>query len=393
VRHSHRQLGPGREGPQPPSQRRRKRRMFAAAAVLTALLLAAGLTVGFAWYLTSRLVAVTHVHDTYPLRVLAIGTGDATVMLTAGPDAAEPGSFRLAWPGGHGIAGSVTASGNGFVTRRISDITGHLAVGQQAGIEPGRYTGDPMTALGLHYSTVRVPTALGEMPAWQISGRRSTWVILIHGLGGNRADTLAVIPALHDLGFPILAITYRNDVGAPASPDHQNHLGATEWRDVDAAVRYATGQGASGVVLFGYSLGGAMAMVTAEDSPVRSRVRGLVLDSPILDWQATLSYQGHRHGLPAPLVSLTERLLAWRTSLSSAQFNQVQHETSLHVPVLLIQGTADTIVPPGLADAFARGRPRLVTYLRVAGADHVSAMDTDPGAYRAALARFLTGYP
>ena len=70
-----------------------------------------------------------------------------------------------------------------------------------------------------------------------------------------------------------------------------------------------------------------MAMVTAEDSPVRSRVRGLVLDYPILDWQATLSYQGHRHGLPAPLVSLTERL------------------------------------------------------------------DTDPGAYRAALARFLTGYP
>ena len=49
------------------------------------------------------------------------------------------------------------------------------------------------------------------MPAWQISGRRSTWVILVHGLGGNRADTLAAIPALHVLGFPILAITYRND--------------------------------------------------------------------------------------------------------------------------------------------------------------------------------------
>ncbi len=67
-------------------------------------------------------------------------------------------------------------------------------------------------------------------------------VILIHGLGGNRADTLAVIPARHDLGFPVLAIAYRNDVGAPASPDHQNHLGASEWHDVDAAVRYAPGQ-------------------------------------------------------------------------------------------------------------------------------------------------------
>jgi uncharacterized protein len=367
--------------------------MFAAAALLTVLLLVAGLIMGFAWYLTSRLVAVTHVHDTYPLRVLAVGTGDATVTLTAGPDAAEPGSFRLAWPGGYGVVGPVIASGDGSVTRRISDVTGHLTVGQQAGIEPGRYIGDPMTALGIHYATVGIPTPLGEMPAWQISGRRSTWVILVHGLGGNRADTLAAISALHVLGFPILAITYRNDAGAPASPDYQSHLGATEWRDVDAAVRYATKQGASGVVLFGYSLGAAMAMVTAEDSPVRGRVRALVLDSPILDWQGTLNYQGDRHGVPAPLISLAERLLAWRTGLDFAQFNQLQHETSLQVPVLLIQGTADTIVPPGLADAFARARPRLVTYLRVAGADHVSAMDTNPGAYRAALARFLAAYP
>ena len=393
MRHSNRQPGPGREDPLQPSKRRRKRWMFAAVAMLIALLLVAGLTVGFAWYLTSRLVAVTHVHDTYPLRVLAVGTREATVTLTAGPDAAEPGSFRLAWPGGYGIVGPVIASGNGFVIRRISDVTGHLTVSQQAGIEPGRYVGDPMTALGIHYTTVGVPTPLGKMPAWQISGHRSTWVILVHGLGGNRADTLAAIPVLHALGFPILAISYRNDAGTPASPDHQSHLGATEWHDVDAAIRYATEQGASGVVLFGYSLGAAMAMVTAENSPVRGRVRGLVLDSPILDWQATLTYQGDRHGLPAPLISLAESLLAWRTGLDFAQFNQLQHETSLQVPALLIQGTADTIVPPGLADAFARARPRLVTYLRVAGADHVSAMDTDPGAYRAALARFLDGYP
>jgi pimeloyl-ACP methyl ester carboxylesterase len=393
LRHSHRQPGQGREGRRPPGRRRRKRWMFAAFAVLTALLLVAGGTAGFAWYLTSRLVTVTHVNDTYPLRVLAIGAGDATVTLTAGPDAAEPGSFRLAWPGGHAIAGPVTAYGSGFVIRRLSSVTGDLTAGQQAGIEPGRYTGDPLTALGIRYTTVRVPTPLGGMPAWQISGRRSTWVILVHGLGGNRADTLAVIPALHTLGFPILAITYRNDAGAPASPDHQSHLGATEWHDVDAAVRYATGHGASGVVLFGYSLGATMAMVTAEDSPVPGRVRGLVLDSPILDWQATLTYQGRRHGLPAPLISLAEMLLAWRTGLNFAQFNQLQHETSLHVPVLLIQGTADTIVPADLADAFARDRPRLMTYLRVAAADHVSAMDTDPSAYRAALTRFLTGYP
>jgi len=333
------------------------------------------------------------VHDTYPLHVLAVDTRGMTITLSDGPDAAESGIFRLAWPGGHARVGPVTASGPGSVTRRLSHVSGRLAPGEPAGIEPDPYTGNPFTALGIPFTTVRVPTPLGGMPAWQITGRRSTWVMLIHGLGGSRADTLPVMPALRALSFPVLAITYRNDAGAPASPDHQSHLGATEWHDIEAAIRYATSHGASGVVLFGYSLGGAMAAVTAEDSPLRGQVRGLVLDSPVLNWLATLDYQAHRHGLPWPLNSLTETLLSWRTGLSYAQFDQLQPESSLRVPVLLIQGSADTIVPPALAGAFARARPRLVTYLPVTGADHVSAIDTDPSGYRAALTRFLSRFP
>jgi pimeloyl-ACP methyl ester carboxylesterase len=376
-----------------PAGRRGPRWRSLAFILLALLFLLAGSAAGFAWYLTSRLIAVTRVHDSYPLRVLAVGSQDRAVTLSAGPDAAEPGTFRLAWPGGQARAGPVTASGPGFVTRQLSHVRGRLAPGEPAGIEADPYTGDPYTALGIPFTTVRVLTPLGGMPAWQITGRRSTWVILIHGLGGSRADALPVMPRLHALGFPMLAITYRNDAGAPASPDHQSDLGATERHDVTAAVRYAASHGASGVVLFGYSLGGDMAAVTAEDSPVRSLVRGLILDSPVLNWRATLEYQGRRHGLPQPLISLTEALLSWRTGLSYAQFDQLQQESSLHVPVLLIQGSADTIVPPAAAGAFARARPGLVTYLRVAGADHVSAIDTDPSGYRAALTRFLARYP
>ena len=360
--------------------------------LLGLLLLLTSATAGFAWYLTSRLVAVSHVYDIYPLRVLAIAAG-TTVRLSSGPDAAEPGSFRLAWPGGHASAGPVTGSGPGFVTRQLSHVSGHLAVGASVGVEPDPYTGDPRSALGIPFTTVRVHTPLGGMPAWLIAGRRSTWMILIHGLDGSRADTLPVMSALRSLGFPMLAITYRNDAGAPASPDHQSHLGATEWHDVEAAIRYAADHGARHVVLFGYSLGGAMAMVTADNSPLRGQVCALVLDSPILDWQATLTYQGRRHDLPQPLISLTETLLAWRTGLDYGQFDQIRHEAKLRVPILLIQGTADTIIPPAVADAFALGDPRLVTYLRVSGADHVSAIDTDSLGYRAALTRFLVQYP
>jgi hypothetical protein len=256
----HRARGPGsgrtRHG------RRSQRVLLALLVTALAAVLAA------TWYVSGRLMTITHVHDTYPLHVLARDAAKGTIVLGRGPDAAEPGTFRLAWPGGHAIIGAVVASTAATVTRRLSAVHGRLIVGHRAGIEANPYTGDPMSALQLGFSTVSVSTALGAMPAWYLPGRRSTWVILVHGLGGSRADTLPAIPTLHALGYPMLAISYRNDPGAPQSPDHRTHLGATEWHDVASAVAYAMRHGASGVVLYGYSLGGAIALILAR--PVRS---------------------------------------------------------------------------------------------------------------------------
>jgi pimeloyl-ACP methyl ester carboxylesterase len=342
---------------------------------------------------TDRLTAITHVQDSYPLRVLASDPNSRIVVLNRGPDATEPGTFRLAWRSGHAVVGGVLSATRQTVTRRVLTVSGHLQVGEHVGIEPDLYTGDPRTALQLGFSTVSVPTTLGAMPAWYIPGRRSTWVILIHGLGGSRADTLPPMPTLHALGYPMLAVSYRNDLDAPSAPDHRSHLGASEWHDVAAAVAYAVGHRASGVVLYGYSLGAAMALIVARDPATRPYIRAVILDSPLLDWPATLDYAARRKGIPQAFAALTETLLAWRTPIDYAQFNQLAQERQLRAPVLLFQGSGDTVVPPNLARQFAHNRPRLVTYVPVAGADHVSAIDTDPSAYKSALQRFLAAWP
>jgi pimeloyl-ACP methyl ester carboxylesterase len=357
---------------------------------LTVLLVA---VVGGAWYVSGRLMAIVHAYDAYPLRVLTIDPGRGIVVLDRGQDAMEPGTFRLAWHGGQATVGPILSATRTVVRRRIYAIRGRLRTGTAVGIEPGLYTGNPMTALHLRFSTVSIPTPLGGMPAWYLPGRRSTWVILIHGLGGSRTDTLPPMPTLHSLGYAMLASTYRNDVGAPQSPDHHNDLGATEWHDVSGAVDYALTHGASSVVLYGYSLGGSMALNLARDPRIRPYIRAVVLDSPLLDWPATLNYAAERQGIPQLFAALTEQVLAWRVGIDYSQFDQLTHERELRAPILLFQGTSDTIVPPRLATQFAHNRPDLVTYVPVTGADHVSAIDAAPSTYEAALRRFLARWP
>ncbi|MCZ9337233.1 alpha/beta fold hydrolase, partial [Streptomyces sp. TRM76130] len=80
----------------------------------------------------------------------------------------------------------------------------------------------------------------------------------------------------------------RGDAGAPRPPGGLRRFGETEWRDLDAAVRYAVDHGARKVVLLGWSTGATMALHTATRSALRDRIAGLVLDSPVLDWRATV---------------------------------------------------------------------------------------------------------
>ncbi|GAA4939905.1 hypothetical protein GCM10023238_01890 [Streptomyces heliomycini] len=103
-------------------------------------------------------------------------------------------------------------------------------------------------------------------------GARDTWVIAVHGLGTTREHTMNLMEFLHRHRFPVLAPAYRGDPGAPRSPDGLNHLGETEWRDLDAALHHAVDSGARQVVLYGWSTGATMALRTAARSEVRARV-------------------------------------------------------------------------------------------------------------------------
>nr|WP_256725715.1 alpha/beta fold hydrolase [Streptomyces sp. IMTB 2501] len=244
-------------------------------------------------------------------RLTVHGTAAGQIALTRDLASLRPGTYGLAGDGSHAVVGPVLEAAQhaaDTVVRRLERVThGALAAGDAVWLTPNLHVGNPGTALGLDHADIDVPGELGELPAWFVPGARDTWVIAVHGLGTTREQVMNLMAPLHARRVPVLALAYRGDLGAPRPPDGLNHLGETEWRDLDAAIRYAVRHGARRVVLLGWSTGATMALRAAERSPVRERIAGLVLDSPVLSWEATLRALARARHTPQPLLPLAVR--------------------------------------------------------------------------------------
>jgi pimeloyl-ACP methyl ester carboxylesterase len=343
-------------------------------------------TASAGWYFANQVLDARP--REYPLEVRSVD-GDL-VTLPRTDDTERDVPYGLVWLTGHARLGAVVGKDRNTVTRRVDEIThGTLQAGIRAYISSAVFDGDPLIARGLDFDEVSVPSELGPLPAWLVPGTSSTWVIAIHGRGGSRAEALRALPTLATAGLPTLVMTYRNDEGAPPSRDRRYHLGASEWHDVAAAISYARSRGASDVILYGWSMGGAATMMTLRRAEVASSVRAVVLDCPALDWAATLRLNARRRNLPAPLTWAAMRLVEQRIATRLAELNQVRHVGSLRVPTLIFLDGDDVVVDPRPTRLFARLRPDVVRLVETRGGGHTRSWNADPQRYETELARFL----
>lgn len=266
-----------------------------------------------------------------------------------------------------------------------------FAAGDRLWLTPQLYRGDPGTAFGMEYAEVDIPGELGPLPGWFVPGTRDLWVLALHGLGATRELPMNVLPFLHEQDFPVLLPGYRGDPGAPPSPGGVGRLGATEWRDADAALRYAVRYGARRVLVLGWSVGAAMALRLAAESPLRSWIAGLVLDSPVLDWPATLRAVAAERGVPGPLLPLTAGAAEGGAGLSPAVVpDPPARPSGAPLPVLLVHGPDDTVARWEPSRELAARHPRAVQLHTVPGADHAAMWNADPDGYEETLRRFTT---
>ena len=332
-------------------------------------------------------------------RVLAVG--DATITLARDPQSPEalttPGTWGLIWHGGYGHLGAIRSQADDRVERAFRRLEGpNPRPGELTAVDGYAWPADPALAAGRPAREVTYPSPLGPIPAWRVDGRRDTWVILVHGYNAARTETLRTLAAVAAQGFPALAISYRNDRGAPRNPDGLRHWGATEWRDLEAATRYALGQGAAGVVLAGYSMGGAVVTSFLLSSPLASRVRGVVLDAPALDLGKVLDYGAEDRTLPVlgtavppALTEVAKGIAGLRYDLDWGDLDYVDRAGGLRPPILLFHQAGDPTVPVTISERLAWARPDLVTFERFGGDGHVQSWNVDRPRYERALRAFL----
>ncbi|MFJ9957839.1 alpha/beta hydrolase family protein [Streptomyces avermitilis] len=327
-------------------------------------------------------------------RLTVHSTAAGQITLTRALASQRPGTYGISGDGSHAVVGPVLAAAPhsaDTVVRRLERVThGTLEPGDKVWLTPNVHIGNPSSALGLEHADVDIPGELDPLPAWFVPGVRDTWVITVHGLGATREHPMNVMGFLNRHHFPVLDLAYRGDLGAPRPQDGLNHLGETEWRDLDAAIRYAVRYGAERVVLHGWSTGATMALRAAAHSGLRERISGLMLDSPVLSWETTVRTLAAARRTPGALLPLAVRAAQGRTGLHGDRIQVAADPQHLQAPVLIFHGPGDTVAPWGLSRRLADSRPNLVTLHTVTNAPHGAMWNADPGVYEEAMRRFLT---
>lgn len=350
-------------------------------------------------YFARRVITPAARHEDQ--EVLAVIRGDKgqgdkgqQVILAATPDSTIDGVFSLFFSGGKGHAriGRIVSysPAEQTVLREVEEVySGNISEARRAWWSGATYP-DP-AAIGLAAEDVDIEIDGGAAPAWLIRAEASAaapvCAIMVHGRGATRLEGLRAVRTARELGMDSLLISYRNDGLAPSAPDGRYGLGSTEWRDVEAAIEYALDRGAQEIVLFGWSMGGAISLQTADLSKHRHLIRALVLDAPVINWVNVMAHHAEMNKIPynvgrygQMMLShpLGRRLTGLSAPVDLKAMDWEARAVELRTPTLLIHSVDDDYVPFGPSASLAEKNPEMVTFEPFDGARHTKEWNVDP---------------
>jgi fermentation-respiration switch protein FrsA (DUF1100 family) len=205
------------------------------------------------------------------------------------------------------------------------------------------------------------------MPAQ--GGRPAPAVLVCNGNGGNRALRAPLATALSRAGLSVLLFDYRGYGGNPGRPSEDGL--AADARAAQAWLAARPEVDPDRIAYFGESLGAAVALRLAVERPPAA----LILRSPF----TSLTDVGRLHypWLPVKWL-LTDR------------YGSAARVAQLTVPLLVIAGERDQIVPSALSRRLYDAASAPKRFVLVPGADHNDAALLDGPRTVGETLRFLT---
>lgn len=215
-------------------------------------------------------------------------------------------------------------------------------VGFYLAVRPFKYTSTANPSdFGVAYENVSFRTKDNILiDGWFIpnSNRNAKTIILLHGYPADKGNILPVMISLHkDYNLLFFDFRYFGKSGGLYTT-----IGDNEVMDLLAAIQYLHSRGIHEVGVWGFSLGGAVALMTAAKAP---EIKIMVIDSSYarLDWLLNDYYKIPL--LRYPLSALTRLWALIFLRIDINKISPAQMAEKITIPVLLIHSRLDNFIP------------------------------------------------
>ena len=178
-----------------------------------------------------------------------------------------------------------------------------------------------------------------QLAAWLVPRPGAPAVILLHGYPADKSDLLPLAAALTP-SFTLLLVDLRSFGESEGSV---TTLGHRERQDLRRAIDFVQSRGATAVGVFGLSLGGAVALLTAAEDP---RIRAVAAYAPFADLRAL--GQDLYAWMWLARYPFVATMLLWSRVFLGADISRpapVAAAARLTVPVLLVHSREDEQIP------------------------------------------------
>ncbi len=254
------------------------------------------------------------------------------------------------------------------------------------GIKPFKISSDRTPAdYGLSYDNVSFETKDGvEIAGWFIPAEKDTdrAVVVGHGYPFDKSDILPVAAFLQK-EFNLLYIDLRSFGDSEGSI---TSIGKAETQDIQTAVDWLRDvKQMEQVGVFGYSMSASAALMAD-----KKRVDAIVADSPYYSLRRVIEDLYRWVGpFKKPFVWMTALYTKLFLGFWPAEASPAEAVNGARTPILIIQGTADTQIPPGHTDDLYSNGGSTVEILRIEGAGHGETHKVGGEQYRETVTAFF----